>query len=146
MIMEEEIVIHNIQDALNDLYLHEADLIINKTDERTISAHLMHYLKPRFVEWSVDPEYNRDGKETKENSCGVRIYPDIIIHRRTPDRAAVYSPENNLLVIEMKGHWNREDRNIDEDKLRDMKRKYGYRYLYRIELNVDAGIIIEVQL
>lgn len=146
MIMEEEIVIHNIQDALNDLYLHEADLIINKTDERTIAAHLMHYLKPRFVEWSVDPEYNRDGKSTKENSFGNRIYPDIIIHHRTPNRDIVYSPENNLVVIELKGYWNKEDRSIDAAKLCDMKKKYGYQYLYRIELNVDDGIIIEVQL
>jgi len=142
--MEKETIIQNIKNALGDLYLREADLITNKTEEETISAHLMYYLKSRFEGWSVDVEYNRDGRDTKNGSNGKPIYPDISIHHRTPDRVNKFSPKNNLVTIEVKGYWNKENRSNDEKKLRDRKSIFGYQYLFRIELGKDTGELIEV--
>lgn len=135
---EEEIKSH-ITQALSELYARESDLIAIHAEEEAISAQLICYLKPYFTSWKVDVEYNRDGKDTKKNSTEGRIFPDIIIHHRTPNREEKYSPEHNLVVIEVKGHWNSEDRKSDEEKLKDMKKRYGYQYLFRIELDEEKG-------
>ncbi len=138
----EEIKIE-IHFALLELYKYEGDLIANRTDERTIAAHLACYLKPHFSEWRVDTEYNRDGIETKEDTQGNPIFPDIIIHHRTPQRELRYSPENNLIALEVKGYWNKKDRAIDRRKLIDIKKRFGYQYIFRIELDKNRGEIIE---
>jgi len=137
-----------INAALSELYKRDKDLIANETEEETVSAHLVCYLKPHFDSWSVDPEYNRDGRATKKSSRGNRIFPDILIHNRTPNRKERYSPENNLVVVEVKGHWNkaRKGREKDEDKLRNMRKRYGYQHLFRVELDKDVGKIIEVSI
>lgn len=142
--MEKEIVIQKMNEALGELYQREPVFIENKTNERTIVAHLAEYLRPLFDGWSVDTEYNRDGRETKRDSEGNQIFPDILIHHQTPDRAQRNSPENNLVAAEAKGYWNTEDRNKDVDKLLDMRKQYGYQYLFRVELGKDAGQLIEV--
>lgn len=143
--MTKEEIRSNISFALSELYSHDQDLIKNMVEEEDISAHLICLLKPLFDSWNVDIEYNRDGRNKKKNSVGSRILPDIIIHHRTPDREERYAPENNLAVIEVKGHWNTEDRNIDKAKLGDMKRRFGYQYLFRIELGPEYGEVIEVE-
>lgn len=144
--MEKEAVIQKIRQALDELYVHDHVLIENKTEEETISAHLAGYMKSLFDGWNVDSEYNRDGRNTKRNSGGDRIFPDILIHLRTPDRKGRYSPENNLAVMEIKSYWNTEDRNKDTAKLRDMKKRYGYQHLFRIELKENEGELIPVKL
>ncbi|TSC75584.1 MAG: hypothetical protein G01um101430_426 [Parcubacteria group bacterium Gr01-1014_30] len=142
--MEKQIVIQKLNQALNELYKRDFVLIENKTEEETIIAQLIAYLRPLFDSWNVDPEYNRDGRETKRDSAGNQIFPDILIHHRTPDREERYSPENNLATAEVKGYWNTEDRSKDTRKLLDMRKHYGYQYLFRIELGKDAGKLIEV--
>ncbi|MDD5639202.1 MAG: hypothetical protein PHR47_00105 [Candidatus Pacebacteria bacterium] len=133
-----------IEFALSELYTRDMDLIRNKAEEEAISAQLVCYLKPLFDSWNVDFEYNRDGWDKKENSIGVRILPDIIIHHRTPNREERFAPKNNLIAIEVKGHWNTQDRNLDEVKLVDIKKRYGYQYVFRIELGSECGEVIEV--
>jgi hypothetical protein len=144
--MDKEVIIRRMRDGLTTLYESEGELIRNRTNEETIVSHLVEYLRSSFVHdgWSVDTEYNRDGTETKHDSHGNRISPDIIIHRRTSEREKRCSPADNLVAIEVKGYWNREDRNIDAQKLRDMRKRYGYRYLFQVELKADAGELIEV--
>lgn len=137
-------VIQKINEALSELYQRDPILIENKTNEPTIVAHLAEYLRPLFDGWSVDTGYNRDGRETKKDSESNRILPDLIIHLQTPDREQRNSPENNLVAAEAKGYWNTEDREKDAGKLRDMKSRYGYQYLFRIELGKDAGQLIEI--
>lgn len=144
--MTEEKIKSHITQALSKLYAHESDLISIQAEEKTISAQLICYLKPYFISWNVDVEYNRDGEDTKKNSNEGRIFPDIIIHHRTPYREQKYSPENNLVAIEVKGHWNVENRQSDETKLRDMKRRYGYQYIFRIELDREMGKLVPVNL
>src|SRR3989338_9444773 len=133
-----------LEQAINELYKRDFDLIKIEAEEEAVTAQLICYLKPLFDSWSVDVEYNRDGRETKNDSAGKQIYPDIIIHHRTPDRVERFSPENNFIAIEVKGHWNAADRGIDEIKLRNIKNRYGYQYLFRIELDSDKGRLIEV--
>jgi len=142
--MEKQIVIQNFNQALSELYKRDFVLIENKTEEETISAQLIAYLRPFFDGWNVDPEYNRDGRETKRDPAGNQIFPDILIHHRTPDREERYSPENNLAVAEVKGYWNAENRSKDTGKLLDIRKRYGYQYLFRIELGKDAGQLMEV--
>jgi hypothetical protein len=50
----------------------------------------------------------------------------------------------NLVAIEMKGDWNREDRGIDEEELRKMAAEYGYILLFRLKLEPDAARLIAV--
>lgn len=142
--MEKGKVKSRLEQAINELYKRDFDLIKIEAEEEAVTAQLICYLKPLFDSWSVDVEYNRDGRETKNDSAGKQIYPDIIIHHRTPDRVERFSPENNFIAIEVKGHWNAADRGIDEIKLRNIKNRYGYQYLFRIELDSDKGRLIEV--
>ena len=142
--MEKEMVTRKINQALSELYKHDRVLMENRTEEETISTHLAGYLKPLFDGWNVDTEYNRDGKETKKDSEDNHIFPDILIHHRIPDRVERASPENNLVAAEVKGYWNSENRDKDTGKLLDMRQRYGYQLLFRVELGKEAGQLIEV--
>jgi hypothetical protein len=142
--MESKEVLKNIGKGLIALYHFNPELILNKTEEESISAQLMCCLKPYFKEWDVDVEYNHDGKKSKEGESGNKIYPDIIIHHRTPSSINSFSPENNLVAIEVKGFWNKEDRTKDTNKLRYMKERYGYQNIFRIELKELYGEIIPI--
>jgi len=147
MLMEKGVIIQKINEALTALYEADGDLIRNKTNEETIVAHLVGYLRPIFFPdgWNIDAEYNRDGKDPKKDSSGNLIFPDIIIHNRTADRENRFSPTNNLVALEVKGYWNKENRDDDTQKLRDIGNRYGYQYLFRIELTKGAGQLMEVR-
>jgi hypothetical protein len=142
--MTREIIVQRITDALHLLYDREFILIKNKTHEETIATHLAGYLKAAFIPdgWDVDAGYNRDGVDPKKDQDGNLILPDIIIHHRlsSPPR---FSPENNLVAIEIKGNWNPEKRTVDAQKLRDLGRRYGYQYIFQIELGERSGQIAE---
>lgn len=141
---QEEIEL-KINTGSSTLYKYEGDLIKNRCKEEAICAHLICYLKELFKPWNVDLEYNRDGFDSKRDSSDNIVYPDIIIHNRTPDRIERFSPENNLAVVEVKGFWNDRDRVLDENKLRDMKETYGYQYAFRLELEKERGNLILVK-
>ncbi|MGK4568712.1 hypothetical protein [Flavobacterium sp. 3HN19-14] len=74
-------------------------------------------------DYDFDMEYNKNGNEPKRTPRrpnGTR--PDLIIHTRN-------SNQSNILIIEIKGWWNIEDRKIDMDKLEDFTNQqgeYGY--------------------
>lgn len=143
--MSQEEIVEKVNQAFLKLYSSQPELVSNHCKEETICAHLLCYLKELFKPWSVDLEYNRDGIDPKRNSSDDIIYPDIIIHNRTPGRTLQYSPENNLVVIEVKGFWNDTNRVLDEEKLRDMKETYGYQYAFRLELEKERGNLILVK-
>lgn len=76
--------------------------------------------------YTIDLEYNRHNFERKRLN-NTSIFPDLIIHRRDdPD---------NLLVVECKGWWNENDKEIDKDKnrLRMMTKQSG-EYEYHLGL------------
>jgi len=139
--MEKDDVKNLIEQACSSLYVENPILIKNRTHERTIVSHLANYLKPLFPDWNIDTDYNRDGDngKSKQSIDGELLLPDIIIHNRGVEQGP------NLVAIQVKGFWNKEDRTKDEKDLRKLKAKYKYLFLYRLELNIDNFDLILVQ-
>jgi len=137
--MNEEALRNCIKEACGRLYNSQKDLITAQAHERTIGAYMAEYLRPLFEGWQVDSEYNREGIEgrRKRDERGGMV-PDIIIHKRGQRLGA------NLAAIEIKGHWNREERAVDEEKLRRIRAEYGYQFVYRLELGPEAANLIRV--
>ena len=130
-----------INDACSSVYKEEPGLIQNKTHERTIVGALFCRLRKSFEDegWDVDIEYNREGNEgaTKEDDGG-RLIPDLAVHTR----GSIKGP--NLFALEAKGYWNTENRSKDEARLRRLREKYEYIFLYRLEFKSDDFNLIEV--
>ncbi len=144
--MEMGSILERLNTALGQLYENESRLIQNHANEETIATHFAGYLKSLFIQngWNVDACYNRDGADPKKDSRDNLILPDIIVHHQSSGIPR-FSPENNLVAIEIKGHWNRDDRNIDVERLKNLKERYGYQYVFQIELNEESGEIIAVR-
>lgn len=127
--------------ACESLYRNEYELVKNQTHERTLAGSIFYYLRKPFQDagWDVDLEYNREGEggDPKHDETGNMI-PDIIVH----NRESIEGP--NLVAIELKGFWNPADRSLDQNKLRRMRAKYGYKYLYQVEFNLDSWVLTEV--
>lgn len=125
--------------ACRSLYKKDYLLIKSKTNERTIAAQLAFYLKPYFKGFDVDPKYNREGDsgDPKRSMSEELLIPDIIVHKRGDIK------EHNLLAIQVKGYWNKEDRSKDSKDLRKLKEKYNYHFLYRIELKLKTFELIQ---
>jgi hypothetical protein len=151
--MNPAVVEANIELALNSL-VGTADhpgpgrfLLAIDANERSLSHHLAIYLFPRFPQWDVDCEYNRDGIDdhkvldlparTQPTATDVdarTVFPDIIVHRRGQPGAA-----NNLLVVEVKKSSNKNAAEFvyDRVKLRQFQREFGYQNAYLVVLNTD---------
>lgn len=129
-----------VSEACEALYKTSFDLIVTKTHERTIAAKLANLLEDVFDGWDVDVEYNREGGEgrSKRSLEDELLLPDIIIHKR----GSIIGP--NLVVIQVKGFWNNENRAKDEKDLRKLRERFGYKKLYRLELNFESYELIEV--
>lgn len=125
-----------IEKVLDKLYKEEPELFV-LDDSKKIEKHVgeraivfrfgLYFQKELekyewFKEYKLDSEYNRNGTAPKRLPIvGDRIFPDLILHRRGNNDA-------NLLVIEFKGWWNR-NQEYDEKKIRQMIDKNGeYRY------------------
>ena len=80
-----------------------------------IGIYLNELIKnhPRFNNLNLDCEYNKSSRGNKRLR-GISVRPDLIIHERNfnPDNIN----DNNTLIIEFKGWWNKNTRN-DIDKL-----------------------------
>ena len=102
--MKDEEVINRLWTSLCLFTSKEAELLITRTSERSITAKVMQYMSYIFNEYDVDAEYNLDfskpqvqSKRIKDeiNSKSRLIVPDIIVHKRG-------STEYNLLALEYK--------------------------------------------
>lgn len=138
--MNKKEVEEELTKACKLLYDELPELIVNCTNERTICSHIARFLKPLFENWDIDTEYNREGKKgkPKRGASGKLLLPDIAIHTR----GAIEGP--NLVANQVKGSWNKEDRTKDEEKLKDLQRRYKYKFLYRFELSLNSFEIIPV--
>lgn len=140
--MTKEKIEKAILDACALVYRDFKHLINERTNERNIaSSYLVPILRKKHRGYQVDSEYNREGsvdnRVPKTDSDGNRILPDIVIHE--------YGPEGfNLAAIEVKGYWNREPRQQDEDLLKRLQMKHNYKFLYRLELGRDCAELIPV--
>lgn len=122
-----------LEQSLDMFYSSDANEILPKEGvERTCVFHIgiyMQYLMNGydcFRNFNLDCEYNKLGETPKkmyefEDENGIQ--PDLILHQRDTD--------NNLMVVEFKGYWNRENINNDVRKLeyltsKDSENKYKY--------------------
>jgi len=135
-----------IEDVINKasytLYKKHKNLIDEAAHEDMIVADVIApYLRSHIEGYSVSTGYNREGpldnRQTKTGLDEKPILPDIIIHKFGPNGP-------NIAAVEVKGWWNKEDREEDESSLRNLGAKHGYRYLYRLELGKNKHELIPV--
>lgn len=85
--------------ALLRLYNENLDLIDRKVHERCLANYIFHYFLVEkakdYPGYHIDPEYNKNGDNTKKYDIDTYGIPDLIIHRRNCNR-------ENLLYIEFK--------------------------------------------
>ncbi len=116
----DEQITHKVNLAIRKFFKNEIGLLENNLHERTISHHFAKYLENEFNGFDVDPEYNRNGTETKTLDDDP-IFPDIIVHNRTL--------KSNLLVIEIKKDGSSKKRiNKDRTNLKKMTLYPKYKY------------------
>ena len=123
--MTENDIKRKIETAAQKVYDKDKCLINHECNELTINALVACALRNELPNWNVDVEFNRDGDKSKKVGNTV-VKPDIIIHRRGKGMS-------NLAVIEAKGYWNSESRQVDEEKARKIKESHNYKYAFRLE-------------
>ncbi len=125
-----------VESSLLKLYYNDIVLIELGGMEQSATYRFALYLnnflvQTRFTEYSIDLEYNKNGKNLKklpELINGVR--PDLILHKRT-------LKNNNALVIEFKGWWNKKSKTKDKLKLEKFTNQKG-------EYKFGLGLFIEL--
>lgn len=139
--MNNQQIRNELQAACQQLYANKKYLIDEESNELTIAGHIATYLRETIKGWDIDTDYRREGeiedRIPKRDLEGNIIIPDIVIHKHGPAGP-------NLAAIEIKGHWNNEDRAIDEAKVKAIQLKHGYAFLFRIELLNKGFEIISV--
>lgn len=121
-----------IQKALNKLYKNDEYLIKiysdkynkdNHVSERGIvfrfGVYLEKYRLKYFPQYDLDVEYNRNINLIKMLNSKP-VIPDLIIHKRGTN-------ENNLLVLEFKACWNKDQTN-DKKRIELFKQELNYQY------------------
>ena len=121
-----------IQKALNKLYKNDEYLIKiysdkynkdNHVSERGIVFRFGVYLEKcrlkYFPQYDLDVEYNRNINLIKMLDSKPAM-PDLIIHKRGTN-------ENNLLVLEFKAWWNKDQTN-DKKRIELFKQELNYQY------------------
>ena len=117
-----------VGEALQELLDRDAYLFVTDANERAITGAFARYLIPKFPNWNVDTEYNRDRHRTKKSN-GEIVVPDVIVHRR--------GTTDNLLVIEVKKSTTQKLDEEDLAKLEGFKSSHlQYRYALFLKLIV----------
>lgn len=126
--------------CLSKLYENDLELIHRSGLERSLSFRFGLYFneKIKSLNWlseldlNLDLEYGKNGNNSKlivSRNYGVQ--PDLILHRRGNN-------DENYLIIEFKGWWNKENRQKDRDKIKDLvnqNEEYRYGLGLLVELN-----------
>lgn len=136
--MDDTVLINSLKNAVEQLYEKDAYLLQSKHElhEQTVSHRLAVYLENslrkssifRKNNYSVDCEYNKNGKNLKivacynchNGDCTVKdnnsfenikyVRPDIIVHKRGKNFPT------NLLIIELKKGSNNNTKKKEKDK------------------------------
>lgn len=163
--MNDTVLINSLKNAVEQLYEKDAYLLHSNHElhEQTVSHRLAVYLENnlrkssifRKNDFSVDCEYNKNGKKLKIVSCYScpnrdcfllennsfekikYVRPDIIVHKRGKNFPT------NLLIVELKKETNRNTNEKDRDKMKlsaftcqrqeDDKNHYQYQLGFFIE-------------
>lgn len=131
MIENEQELKEIMEIALRELYEKDRELIDRILHENAINHKLAIYLeeainlqKGWISTYSIDVEYNKDGKNAKKLNGDKEFRPDIILHERN-------SNERNILLIEAKKE-KLDDK--DENVLKNcLKSPFNYRFSVGIE-------------
>jgi len=128
----------------------ERALLSAKTNERSLTHRLAIQVERLFPQYDVDCEYNRDGNIPKrldafrrpsvpsDDTDGVTVYPDIIVHRR--------GQRANIVVIEAKLSSNNlpcvlpQTCHCDRCKLRAYRAEFGYAYAFYVVFPVGRKL------
>ncbi len=122
----------------NDKYLLQHDV-----HERSITHCLACYLKVEFHKCDVDCEYNRDcesedrartKKIPNNGRSKMRIFPDIILHKRGTNA-------NNLLAIEVKKTKRRDNGKNDRKKLCELIETQKYEHALFLSLKTGPDCV-----
>ena len=112
----------------------------NHVGERAIVFRFAHYLQNtitndrRFEKLNLDCEYNRNGKQPKRlPSFSNGTFPDVILHRRGTN-------DSNILVIEFKGYWNK-NQNNDIEKLCEFTKQRAV-YNFQLGMAIMLGEVL----
>ncbi|MCT4192501.1 hypothetical protein HZP52_00640 [Elizabethkingia anophelis] len=131
-----------VSESITRLYTKDPTLIKRKGMEQSAAFRFALYLNKAFLtlnsidkrELHLDIEYNKNGlipKRTPRRPNGTR--PDLIIHKRD-------SNEFNLLIVEIKGAWNKQPREKDIIKLQDFTHQEGeYKYGLGVFLELNPN-------
>lgn len=103
-------LIQKVRICIDLFYANDFDLIQNNLHEESIGAQLKSYLNKEFPGYSVDCNYNRHITDKKRGLNQKLFRPDIVVHKRKTD-------EFNLIYFELKTEKNKEDRQLDIDKI-----------------------------
>ena len=143
-----------IEEAFARLYIYDRQLISSRpkkyndtiginhhVGERAIVFRFAYYLQQIldehniYADYNLDCEYNRNGSKSKEIiSLDKNVYPDLIIHQRRIN-------DNNLLVMEFKTYWNK-DQNEDIKKIKAfINERDGYNYKYGIAVLIGESTV-----
>jgi hypothetical protein len=130
--------------ACNDLQNERPSLLDRRLNERTVTATIAFFLQMYFGDsYFVDCEYSkmRDGSgidipKKLRNWPKERVYPDIIVHKRTPD------DRNNLAIIEAK--WGQSERRLinEEEKVMAYMTEPTLKYHFGFILVLDTPLSI----
>ena len=126
---ESEHIDQIIKDSLDCLYKKDAVLLnaAHHAQERCIAFRFSLYFYQKmqlsFSNYDIDCEYNKDKEELKQFSQNKSwAAPDLIVHKRCKDN-------QNLVVIEFKGFWAKEEnKERDEKKIQEFVKRYNYKY------------------
>lgn len=156
----EEYMIENLRlaqailEAFSKLYIYDEHLISTKPDKNKETVGLHHHVGERAIvfrfayylqkildehclypDYNLDCEYNRNGDKPKIiYSLKKNVYPDLIIHQRRIN-------DNNLLVMEFKTYWNK-DQNEDIKKIKAfINERDGYNYKYGIAVLIGESTV-----
>jgi hypothetical protein len=142
--IDDKEVLEKIKNAYLKLLRNDSHLLEVDANERSITHRFAIYLEDEFPNHNVDCEYNRNGLETKrlnslinllkkeicsDDTNGVTVYPDIIIHRRGTN-------DDNFIVIEAKKTTTSDNGN-DREKLKAYKGNLNYQYTFFVKFPVN---------
>lgn len=122
-----------VKNALVSLIRYDHKLIENQTKEECINHRLACYIqcelkKKELNDQTVDVEYNKYKKESKELEDNTPIRPDIIVHTRESGN------KKNLIVIEAKKQYSSAK---DKNKVVGLVTQRKYQY--------SLGVVISYQ-
>ncbi len=153
-------VVNYVEDALGTLFDDDKPLLVNDSNERSITHRLAIYLEQEIKDlepdYVVDVEYNRvteangatdsikkrvsyheltdscRGRRIQDDDTDAQtVFPDIIVHERG-------SSEHNLLVIELKKTSSTESGDCDKEKIVRFREDLGYKYGIFLKLRTDG--------